>query len=754
MENISVTLDEIEQATSRALQNHGALPWIAEEVAKAVRVAEATGNIICGLYYLDSYCKQLKSGRVDGHAEPEVSQPKPASIRVDARQDGNVSVSGIGANDITVELNKGASDTEADSVVTVENTAKATVLLSGGTSASSSTLTDNVSLTKATSVVLDVPQFHVFQPAAAVGGVDAALATSVTVKGDGQVSDAWTSNTNAGLIIPRATSLTIDQSSTTAGAWTVGVVSNTTTPVLTTLNVTTKSTNGITLSSDAVGNVDAFENLERVTVDTATHFNFVDGAPAAYALPKATAITLGGTASASQVTLGAIGADTMAYGLSVTATGLRGNLTLGNLKVGGGQSITVDLTGMSEASGTTTTDLTIGGLQESSASTNVLTGAVTLNAKNTVSEGSFKIAESAGIWAKTVTLDLSGSSAGTGSSDVLHVAHNNTTAQTITGETVVVRTPAAPTTYYVGDFSVGSSLTYVGPTTVKASNSGGIKIATTGSSFTADLTTGLGGDDFTITGGATTATYVVKGDLKDGTDSVTITAAAKSGSTGVSIDVKDLVSAAAIVTGSANADTIVGSASGDTIRGGNGADTLTGGGGKDTFLYQSSASELGSAALTSTAVTRSGNPVDITNVGYVVTANDFISTSGIDKILDFSASDGDVINLQSRAAPAQITLQTFGQILGTGKSLSSSLSGQSTTAITKLANNSYDVYITGNYDASNNRFTFSQDGTSTLYVIDYERDADATDLYAIVLVGYTGGGTIGSTGASAGSLIG
>ena len=58
MENISVTLDEIEQATSQALQNHGALPWIAEEVAKAVRVAEATGNIICGLYYLDSYCKQ------------------------------------------------------------------------------------------------------------------------------------------------------------------------------------------------------------------------------------------------------------------------------------------------------------------------------------------------------------------------------------------------------------------------------------------------------------------------------------------------------------------------------------------------------------------------------------------------------------------------------------------------------------------------------------------------------------------------
>ena len=46
MENISVTLDEIEQATSRALQNHGALPWIAEEVAQAVRVAEATGNII------------------------------------------------------------------------------------------------------------------------------------------------------------------------------------------------------------------------------------------------------------------------------------------------------------------------------------------------------------------------------------------------------------------------------------------------------------------------------------------------------------------------------------------------------------------------------------------------------------------------------------------------------------------------------------------------------------------------------------
>ena len=61
-----VKLSEIEATVNTALERHSALPWIAAEVARAVRKAEAVGKRICGLYYLESYCKQLQSGRVKG----------------------------------------------------------------------------------------------------------------------------------------------------------------------------------------------------------------------------------------------------------------------------------------------------------------------------------------------------------------------------------------------------------------------------------------------------------------------------------------------------------------------------------------------------------------------------------------------------------------------------------------------------------------------------------------------------------------
>ena len=80
-----ITLDEIETTTRTALERHGAAQWVAAEVARAVRKAEAVGNKICGLYYLESYCVQLKSGRVKGDVEPIVSRPKPGVVAVDAK---------------------------------------------------------------------------------------------------------------------------------------------------------------------------------------------------------------------------------------------------------------------------------------------------------------------------------------------------------------------------------------------------------------------------------------------------------------------------------------------------------------------------------------------------------------------------------------------------------------------------------------------------------------------------------------------
>ncbi|MEM7073861.1 MAG: Ldh family oxidoreductase [Pseudomonadota bacterium] len=80
-----VTLDEIEHVTSEALERHGAAAWVAADVAAAVREAEGLGNRICGLYYLESYCLQLQTGRVDGQADPVVRHLRPGAVAVDAR---------------------------------------------------------------------------------------------------------------------------------------------------------------------------------------------------------------------------------------------------------------------------------------------------------------------------------------------------------------------------------------------------------------------------------------------------------------------------------------------------------------------------------------------------------------------------------------------------------------------------------------------------------------------------------------------
>ncbi|MEO0378867.1 MAG: Ldh family oxidoreductase [Pseudomonadota bacterium] len=80
----SVSLVDIERTVQAALAAHGAGAFAAAEVARAVARAEATGNRICGLYYLESYCAQLRTGRVQGDVVPVVRAVRPAAIHVDA----------------------------------------------------------------------------------------------------------------------------------------------------------------------------------------------------------------------------------------------------------------------------------------------------------------------------------------------------------------------------------------------------------------------------------------------------------------------------------------------------------------------------------------------------------------------------------------------------------------------------------------------------------------------------------------------
>ncbi len=81
---VKVALEEIERVVQAALVAHGADAFPAAEVARATARAEGTGNRICGLYYLKSYCDQLRSGRVKGGVVPSVSLLRPAAVQVDA----------------------------------------------------------------------------------------------------------------------------------------------------------------------------------------------------------------------------------------------------------------------------------------------------------------------------------------------------------------------------------------------------------------------------------------------------------------------------------------------------------------------------------------------------------------------------------------------------------------------------------------------------------------------------------------------
>lgn len=85
MSKITIALDEIHQNSQQALENHGCRADIAQDVADAIRMAEAKKNIICGLYYLESYCQQLVTGKVKGDVTPQVERVKAGAVYVDAK---------------------------------------------------------------------------------------------------------------------------------------------------------------------------------------------------------------------------------------------------------------------------------------------------------------------------------------------------------------------------------------------------------------------------------------------------------------------------------------------------------------------------------------------------------------------------------------------------------------------------------------------------------------------------------------------
>lgn len=80
----SLTTERIETLARMALVRHGASEAQARAMAAGIAAAERDGLRSHGLIYLPIYCEHLTCGKVLGGAEPQLSQPAPASLAVDA----------------------------------------------------------------------------------------------------------------------------------------------------------------------------------------------------------------------------------------------------------------------------------------------------------------------------------------------------------------------------------------------------------------------------------------------------------------------------------------------------------------------------------------------------------------------------------------------------------------------------------------------------------------------------------------------
>lgn len=80
-----MTLEQIEDLAKAALMGAGATEDNAASVAKSTWRAERDGVRSHGLMYVPIYAEHVQCGKVDGKAVPEVSRPKPAAVRVDAK---------------------------------------------------------------------------------------------------------------------------------------------------------------------------------------------------------------------------------------------------------------------------------------------------------------------------------------------------------------------------------------------------------------------------------------------------------------------------------------------------------------------------------------------------------------------------------------------------------------------------------------------------------------------------------------------
>ncbi|WP_434248180.1 beta strand repeat-containing protein [Aliarcobacter cryaerophilus] len=406
--------------------------------------------------------------------------------------------------------------------------------------------TSDIKAAKATSVTLNVASGKDSSTVPAEvtefdGTITAAKATSVTVNATGKLG------TNAVITAAEAKTATITNGATAGTLQYVGAA---------TTDLTLKSGSKFTFATgtdlSAVQNASFTMDKGDLSFTTAANGNLV----------KASSVTVAGADDTSKITLGNLGATTNDYGLTLTASGLKGGLEVGNLDVNAGYDINVVVAGVkgntkiaaggnigttAKAKNITVDAQKVGGTLNLGAITG--TGAVTVKLDGT--SGAVTLGAITG---KTVNLDASDTIGG--------VVGNTYTVTATDSATIAVSSLLASTV--------------------------GVTAAAGSTALTVALTGGILNDALTITTDATSTSVVVTGDLGLGSDSVTLSDtnynnAAKT----MTKDISGLLNyETATITGKDGfKDTLKGGAGVDTIDGGTGADILTGGAGADKFVF-------------------------------------------------------------------------------------------------------------------------------------------------------------------------
>lgn len=354
-----------------------------------------------------------------------------------------------------------------------------------------------------------------------------------------------------------------------------------------------------------------------------------------------------GSGKLSTITLGNLGAAGRGYGLTVNASGLKGNFYANNVAAGtyAVNLNLADVTGYVIVSDITGGDITINAPSTGTLRTNDITasGNVLINAMGVVGGSKTAKAVTTGDITtganKTVTLNFDGNNdmsfksitvgtagtANTGSITIDASGYagntNNTTTLTdaadanfgdIKADTVVFKGSKIGINTFdsSGDF-VANTFTFTGGLGVDKVNVTGF--GGTGKAMTVNLNTGVGLDVMKVFAHADNTSVTITGDLGGNNDTIDVTGGAAT----TKLDISRLSGyLTGTLTGGARAETIVGGAGNDTIKADGGVitsisinDILTGGAGNDTFVLNTLGAVGSDAGITAT-ITDFGNGID------------------------------------------------------------------------------------------------------------------------------------------------